>query len=338
MHRIRARLFVVLYLFTALSARGEGESFARGVIVSCQTWGGEWGRPEMATTMDELKGLGAGWIAIHPYAQIKADGGLRWRSEPAPEHLTRPLAWAKERALGVMMIPHIAYWGSPFSWRGDIRFDDPAGWNRFFDDYEKWIVEMATVAEAGGAGRFCVGLEYSHAEKYSERWRRIIAAVRAVYRGRLSYGANWTDFEKVPFWDAVDEIGVLAYFPLTESENPSAEKIAAGWEPWLKKLAALSKKSGKQIVFTEVGYNDDAHCAARPWEFHRGPGSPSPELQARCLGVALNMQKRAPWLAGAFLWKWFPDVPSHEHRESFDLRTPLLKSIIAGAWHPSAGL
>ena len=172
--------WLALALWMCVSARAEDAPFARGVIVSCQTWGGEWGRPEMATTMDELKGLGANWIAIHPYAQIRADGSLRWRSEPAPDHITRPLAWAKERALGVMMIPHIAYWGSPFSWRGDIRFDDVAGWNRFFENYEKWIVEMAVLAEAGGAGRFCIGLEYSHAEKFSERWRRIIAAVRAV--------------------------------------------------------------------------------------------------------------------------------------------------------------
>ena len=326
------RILLTAFLATA-GAFAESEPFARGVIVSCQTWGGEWGRPEMAATMDELKGLGANWIAIHPYAQIRADGSLRWRSEPAPEHITRPLAWAKERALGVMMIPHIAYWGSPFSWRGDIDFEDAAGWNRFFENYEKWIVEMAVLAEAGGAGRFCIGLEYSHAEKFSERWRRIIAAVRAVYRGRISYGANWSDFEKVPFWDSVDEIGVLAYFPLTEAENPTAEKIAVGWEPWLKKLAALSKKAGKQIVFTEVGYNDDAKCAARPWEFHRSASS-CPELQARCLAVALDLQKRAPWLGGAFLWKWFPDVPSHE-QDSFDLRTPLLKRVIGGAWNPA---
>ena len=41
------------------------------------------------------------------------------------------------------MIPHIACWGSPFSWRGDIHFENADGWNRFFGDYEKWIVESA---------------------------------------------------------------------------------------------------------------------------------------------------------------------------------------------------
>ena len=303
----------------------------RGVIVSCQTWGGEWGRPEMASAMDELKSLGANCIAIHPYAQIHANGALSWRSEPAPEHLTRPLAWAKERGLGVMMIPHIAYWGSPFSWRGDIRFTTPAEWKRFFSDYEKWIVEMATIAEAGGAARFCIGLEYAHAEKFDAEWRRIIVAVRAVYHGRISYGANWTTFENVTFWDALDEIGVLAYFPLSDAANADAARLAAGWEPWLAKLGAVSKRTGKSVVFTEIGYNDDARCAARPWEFGHGASSTAPDLQARCLACGLDLQRRTPWLAGMFLWKWFPDIRGREH-ESFDLRRPMLKRVIADAW------
>jgi hypothetical protein len=233
-----------------------------------------------------------------------------------------------------MLIPHIAYWGSPFSWRGDIRFEKAEEWNRFFADYEKWIVEMARIAEAGGAGRFCVGLEYAHAEKFVARWRQIVAAVRAVYHGRLSYGANWTNFENVPFWDALDEIGVLAYFPLSNADDPNAEQLAAGWEPWLQKLGALSSSTGKHIVFTELGYNDDIHCAARPWEFERASASAAP-LQARCLAVALSLPKRTPWLAGAFLWKWFPDVRAHE-RETFDLRTPLLKRVIAASWNSAA--
>ena len=47
--------------------------FFKGVTVSCQTWGIEWQMPEMETTLDELKSLGANSIAIHPYAQIRED-------------------------------------------------------------------------------------------------------------------------------------------------------------------------------------------------------------------------------------------------------------------------
>ena len=78
-----------------------------------------------------------------------------------------------------MLIPHIAYWGTKFLWRGEINFDTPEEWDRFFGDYETWIVQMARLAEAHHAAVFCVGLEFTYAQKFDERWRKIIAAVRA---------------------------------------------------------------------------------------------------------------------------------------------------------------
>ena len=115
-------------------------------------------------------------------------------------------------------------------WRGEINFVTPEEWNTFFNEYETWIVQMAALAEAEHAEVFCVGLEYSYAQKYEERWRKIIAAVRSVYHGKVTYGANWNEYAEVKFWDALDYIGVLAYFPLTKTADPGASEIAAAWE------------------------------------------------------------------------------------------------------------
>ena len=123
-----------------------------------------------------------------------------------------------------MLIPHIAYWGTKFLWRGEINFRPTEEWDRFFGDYETWIVQMARVAEAHGAGTFCVGLEFTYAQKFDARWRKIIAAVRQVYHGKLTYGGNWDSFQEVTFWDALDYIGVLAYFPLTKASTRARPK------------------------------------------------------------------------------------------------------------------
>jgi hypothetical protein len=181
----------------------------------------------MARTLDELKSLGVNSIAIHPYAQIQNDGHVRFRASDNFRHISVPLDWARERGLSVMLIPHIAYWGTKFLWRGDINFQTTGEWDRFFNDYETWIVQMAQVAEAHGAATFCIGLEFTYAQKFDARWRKIIAAVRQVYHGKLTYGGNWDSFQEVTFWDALDYIGVLAYFPLTKSVNPSEAEIAA---------------------------------------------------------------------------------------------------------------
>src|SRR5438105_2673407 len=110
-----------LWLSTA-SSHAADPGFFRGVTISAQTWGREWQTPEMAAAMDELKSLGANAIAIHPYARIQIDGSLKFPSDPAPGYITKPLDWAREKNLRIMLIPHIAYWGTPFLWRGEINF------------------------------------------------------------------------------------------------------------------------------------------------------------------------------------------------------------------------
>jgi glycosyl hydrolase family 113 len=305
--------------------------FYKGVTVSCQTWGTEWQTPAMARTLDELRSLGANSFAIHPYARIGNDGHVTFRERDENRHITVPLDWAQERGLSAMLVPHLAYWGSKFSWRGEINFDRADEWDRFFAEYETWIVEMARLAQAHHAAIFCVGLEYTHAQRFEERWRDIIAAVRAVYHGRVIYGANWNDYETVKFWDALDYIGVLAYFPLTRTPNPSAAEIAAGWDKRCAELARFSElHGGKQFLFVEVGYNENARAAAEPWSFDNG-GEHAPEIQERCLDAALSLTGKHPFLAGMFLWKWFPELPMHEE-EDFRLQTPAIKSLIAQHW------
>jgi len=330
--RLSCRRAVLAAVSLAASATAaEGGEFLKGVTVSCQTWGIGWQTPEMAQTLDELKGLGANSFAIHPYARITNDGHVQFHVRDENRHITVPLDWARERGMSVMLVPHIAYWGSKFSWRGEIKFETTAEWDRFFTEYEAWIVEMARLAQVHHAAIFCVGLEFTHAQKFTKRWLQIIRAVRAVYYGKLTYGANWNEYEEVKFWDALDYVGVLAYFPLTKATNPSAAELGAAWEKRTSELARFSERNGgKQLVFVEIGYNENAKAAAEPWSFETG-GSHAAEIQERCIDAALSLSGKHPFLAGMFLWKWFPELPSHEE-EDFRLQIPAIKALIARHW------
>ena len=323
----------------AQCAAAEPPPFYKGVTVSCQTWGKEWQTPEMAATLDELKSLGANSFAIHPYARIREDGQVQFRVVDDHRHVRTALDWARDKGMSAMLIPHIAYWGTKFSWRGEIKFETAEEWNRFFADYEVWIVEMAKLAEAHGAPVFSVGLEYTHAQKFEQRWRQIIAAVRAVYRGKVTYGANWNEYADVKFWDALDYIGVLAYFPLSTARNPTPEQLAAGWEKHTAKLARFSREQGgKQFLFVEIGYNESARTAAEPWSFAMG-GENATEIQQRCIESALALTGRHSWMAGMFFWKWFPELPDDDV-ENFRIQTPAIKELIARHWRgniPVAG-
>jgi hypothetical protein len=189
---------------------------------------------------------------------------------------------------------------------------------------------MAALAESEHAELFCVGLEFTHAQKYEERWRRIIAAVRAVYHGKITYGSNWNEYSEVKFWDALDYIGVLAYFPLTKTPDPSSSEISAAWENRCVELEDFSKQKAKQFLFVEIGYNESAWAAAEPWGFRTG-GEHATEIQTRCIDVALDLMTRHPFIAGMFWWKWFPEIPHHEE-ENYRLQTPAIKALIAKHW------
>ncbi len=317
--------------FSAAAEEIQPRSY-KGMTVSCQTWGIEWQAPEMKDTIDELKSLGVNSIAIHPYAQIREDGHVVTgrRSGATTTHITTPLRWAYERGMSAMLIPHLAYWGTKFSWRGEINFVTQEEWDRFFADYETWIVQMAALAESEHAAIFCIGLELTYPQKYEERWRRIIAAVRTVYHGKVTYGANWNEYSSVKFWDALDYIGVLAYFPLSKSTNPTASEISAAWEKQSAELEKFSKQAGRQFLFVEIGYNESARAAAEPWAFKTG-GDNAAEIQKRCIETALQLPQRHAFLAGMFWWKWFPEVP-HHHEENYRLQTPEIKALIAKYW------
>src|SRR2546430_13783591 len=114
---MRLVVFFAALAIGTVSSLGEQSTtplLYKGMTVSCQTWGIEWQMPEMETTLDELKSLGVNSVAIHPYAQIREDGHVvsGRRSGASTTHITTPLQWAHQRGLSVMLIPHIAYWGT----------------------------------------------------------------------------------------------------------------------------------------------------------------------------------------------------------------------------------
>ena len=308
----------------------------RGMTISCQTWGWEWGTPGFAQELDDLQGLGANWVAIHPYASVRADGSLGWReidAERPPDWLRVPLEEARRRGMGLLIKPHLAYWGSPFSWRGEIRFDEPAAKARFFADYERWIVELARATR--GAQAFAVGTELQGMLADDAQWREVIASVRAATDARLTYAANWDSFSRVPFWDALDAVGVQGYFPLSDEPNPGVDALRQGWSRALDELRGVHERTGKPVVFTELGYSCSLEAARRPYAY----GQAAPEdreragrLQARCMNVALAMlEDERAWLRGAFLWKWFVGEPGRGDGD-FRVDAPHMRAVLTEAW------
>jgi len=304
------------------------------VTISCQTSGREWGQAGFGLELEELQELGCNWVAIHPYAWIGGDGTVRHRLEleRPPRWLTNPLEQTRARGLSLLVKPHLGYWGSPFRWRGAITFEGPE-LERFWEGYTEWILTLSEIVS--GAEAFCVGTELDLLLEDERPWRELIAGVRARTDAHLTYAANWDSYSRVGFWDALDTIGLQAYFPISDAAEPDELELERGWSRVLEPLRGLHHRTGKPVVFTELGYNRSLDAARVPWSDQVAPPGDLERagvLQARCLRIGLaTIEREREWLRGAFLWKWFVGEPGRNDR-SFLIDTPHMRGAIESVW------
>ncbi|MEM8932430.1 MAG: hypothetical protein AAGE94_14710 [Acidobacteriota bacterium] len=305
----------------------------RGMTVSCPTWGPIWGSSKMAETLATLDTVGVEWVSIHPYAGVRRNGSIRFTSAFDLDFLQRAVELVADADMQLFWKPHLAYWGS-FEWRGTIAFgDDQKAWRRFFDDYRHFIVDQARFAETHAIPLFSIGLEYEATTGYEAEWRAIIAAVREVYSGTITYSANWDRLDDVPFWDAVDLIGVQGYFPLSTEADPSRETLFRGWDAPLATLRALSEHHDKAILFAEVGFDLAPSAAAEPWKTASRDDAATRALRRRLLDVTLERLEAEPFVHGMFWWKW---IPGARPNRDFAMQHPDALDALRSAWGDQA--
>jgi len=322
--------FLTWTLAARSAAQDPDKRIVRGITISTHGIGRDWGTDVIVPTLEEIRAVGANWVSIHPYARIHANGSVSFHDfdpDDPPAYLSRPIQEAHRLGLSICIKPHLAYWGSPFSWRGEIAFDEEEEWQRFWSGYRRWIRQLAAACrEADG---FVVGTELDKTLHYEDEWRALIAEVRSLTDAPLTYAANWTDFQRVPFWDVLDVIGIQAYFPLTEESRPTPQDIEAGWNRRMAELRAYADQINRNILFTELGYNQSFLAPLEPWD-DRVDGQRARPVQEACWQAALAAIARETRVVGVLLWKWFPHP--YPVGRSFQLAAPHIKRIIAEAW------
>lgn len=213
------------------------------------------------------------------------------------------------------------------NWRATI----PAS-PAFFAIYKEWIVGRAALAEAEGVTIFSIGTEMNDAQTDEDAWRDIIEAVRAVFRGTLVYSANHDAYREVKFWDALDMIGIDAYFPLTDNDErePSKRAMEKKWASLGKDIDSFrqdERLTDKRVMFAEAGYK--SATGATTASGHMAGSNQGNEqlevnvkLQAEAYGALLGMMgsHRFKWWEGAFFWNW--EVSPRANEAEFNSWTP----------------
>jgi hypothetical protein len=130
--------------------------------------------------------------------------------------------------------------------------------------------------------------------------------VRSRYHGPLTYAANWGSETSINWWDAVDYIGVDAYYPLTSKNDPTVAELKAAWQPYSATLASLAVAWNKTILFTEIGYRSQDGSNQHPSEWQSG-GTVDLQEQADAYQAAFETIYNQPWFAGMYWWSWGVD-------------------------------
>lgn len=256
----------------------------------------------------KLASLGTNAVSITPFTYMRGTARpapLPFSSGPGSENdesVIHAALAAKRLGMVVMLKPHVWVGGS---WPGEIEMKRERDWDAFFEHYYCWMRHYALLAEMYEVEILCVGVELSKTTRsQEERWAKLIDRLRTVYRGRLTYAANWgEEFESTPLWRHLDYIGVNCYYPLSDSPNASDEDLMDGVEAVMRKIEAVAECYDKPVIITEVGFASAAAPWVTPYERRRGVAVDA-DAQARCYELFFRGLVGRPRFAGVYWWKW----------------------------------
>ena len=271
--------------------------------------------PVDETCMESVKELNADWVSlvIYQYGDYQErylpELGYKSRDQKwgeTAEGVEKMVGYAKAKGLKVMLKPSV--WFPDFGWPGDFELMEKEEWETWEALYTAYVMGFAQEGDRLDIDIICIGTEMKKAIfARPEYWINLIQEIRKVYKGKLTYAANWDNFYNIPFWDDLDYIGVDAYFPLTEDETPCMDELLSSWKEPKHQLKQIYKKYKKPILFTEYGYRSVDKAMWRQWEIENNYDFPANhEAQKVGYQAIFDAFWDEVWFGGGFLWKWSP--------------------------------
>jgi len=261
--------------------------------------------------VDPLLNINANYASIMPFGSIKNlshpqvnyDAERQWfgETEVGGKQYIEVLF---QNNIKAMLKPQLWVWRGEYT--GFIEMKTEDDWKILEDTYTKFIMRFAKVAEDAKTEIFCIGTELEKfVQNRPEYWKSLIKKIRTVYKGKLTYAANWNEYLSTPFWDQLDYIGIDAYFPVSDSKTPTVEEAIEGWKTHKLTIQNMSKKYGKPIIFTEFGYRSIDYTGKTPWASDRVEDQVNLEAQNNTTKALFKSFWEEDWFAGGFIWKWF---------------------------------
>jgi hypothetical protein len=274
-------------------------------FVAGMTWGwtgvrGTWATPAAADSMRAMAEHDVNWTALAYAAVQDTAQSTEVPFRQAPTVTDDEIVWAigeaRTHGLKVCLKPVVNV--ADGTWRAYIGFFDQdvpgePNWGEWFASYREFLLHAARIAEAEGCEMLCVGCEMVRADSREEDWRSLIAAVREVYSGLVTYNCDKYQEDRVRWWDAVDVISSSGYYPIDR------------WDAELDRIEPSVVAAGKPFFFMEAGCPSRTGSPDRPNDWSL-PGEPSGEEQLRYYRAMFDACAARPWMRGFMMWDWPP--------------------------------
>lgn len=263
--------------------------------------------------VDPVSNINANYAAVMPF------GFIRDLNNPNIS-FNRDKQWFGETKVGtkqyiqelqkanikIMLKPQIWVWQGAFT--GYIKMTNETDWNTLESTYTQFIMQYAKVATETNAEMFCIGTELEQfIVNRPAYWNKLIKEIKTIYKGKLTYAANWDEYKRTPFWDQLDFIGIDAYFPVSEEKTPTVEECLKGWEQHKKLIHDMYETHKKPILFTEFGYRSVDYSGKEPWKSDRSMIQVNLDAQTNTTKAIFDTFWDEDWFAGGFIWKWYHD-------------------------------
>lgn len=232
-------------------------------------------------------------------------------STPSLEAFASGIRYAVSLGYHVFFIP-LSGVSTPDGWAGIIQFNTQQQEQAWFDSYWNTLRPYAQVAQENGAEQMAIGTELSWLQQNAPAslWNQLIARVRTVFKGNLTYDMNWGPslYDPAPNWMKNPEltaIGLSEYVPLIDTPtrvDPNVLPVL--WHEKVGKLVdAFSSQVGKQIILTEVGFRNTSDALYQPYVAQSSAPVDSQE-QAAAYAATLSNVFADSHIAGIFFWGW----------------------------------
>ena len=265
--------------------------FIKGITFAPFSQRGSFESKEAYDSLNNLKEkTGANLIALVPNGlqETPQSEEIFYTTEAtvSDQELISMIQYAHQIGLQVALKPTVNCKNG--TWRAHINFFDKdvpcePKWSNWFAAYTAFQLHYARIAEETGCEIFLAGCEMVMSERRVSEWRKLIADIKTIYSGPVSYNTDKYQEDNVAFWDCVDIISSSGYYPLND------------WEQELDRIEKVVNKFQKPFFFAECGCMSTSGSSKVPndWSIK---GEVNLKEQADWYTAMFEACRKRPWV------------------------------------------